>query len=109
MRMTQYKPFQYGSGYGAGTKTEAQADKLLGYIKAYVAETGGVPPSYLEMAVFIGAASKSQVHRAIKRLENDGRIRRMSGRARALEVVKREAYLVWDDEAKELVPLRRRP
>lgn len=106
MRASQFKPFQFGAGFVPGFTNKVRAAELLKFIEAYIAEHGGVAPSFTEMAASISVPSKSQVHRVLAHLERDGKIRRLPDRARALEVVKREAYFVWDDEAKELVPFK---
>ncbi len=108
MRASQYRWSPYGANYGNGAETKERAAKLLVFIEAYIQRTGGVPPSYREMQAGVGVKTISHVHRILTHLERAGRIRRLPDRARALEVVKRERYYVWDNEAKELVPLRRR-
>lgn len=64
--------------------TPVQA-KLLETIKRLT--VGGVAPSYDELAAAVGVSSKSRVHAMVKRLEAEGRIRMMRGRARSIEVV----------------------
>ena len=49
---------------------------------------GGIPPSYDEMKVELGLASKSGIHRLITALEERGFIRRLPNKARAIEVLK---------------------
>lgn len=53
----------------------------------------GVSPSFQEMNEAMGLRSKSGVHRLIIALEERGHIRRLPGRARALEVVEQYAGL----------------
>lgn len=52
----------------------------------------GTPPSYDEMQVFLGLASKSGVHRIVTALEARGFIRRtvvnVKGAARSIEVIR---------------------
>jgi repressor LexA len=65
--------------------TPVQA-RALGLIRTSVAERG-VAPSYTELCDGLGIASKSGVHRVITDLEQRGAIRRLPGKARALEIV----------------------
>lgn len=81
-------------------------NRCIAFLDSYIRRTGGVSPCYDEIARGCGLTSKSQVNRLMQSLEHSGRIRRMPGRARAIEVVKRERYYVWDNENKELVPLK---
>lgn len=60
---------------------------LLGYLKRYISESGGIAPSYDEMCEAVGLASKSGVSRIIHALEERGLIRRLPGRARAIEIL----------------------
>lgn len=48
----------------------------------------GITPSYEEMRIAIGLKSKSGIHQRISSLVERGYLRRMSNRARALEVLK---------------------
>lgn len=108
MRLTQYRPFQYGTGYGSGPQTKERAERLLIFMQAYIQRTGGVPPSFREMQSAAGVSSISHVHRVLAHLENAGKIRRLPRQARAIELVQqapRYAYFKFDDEAKELVPM----
>jgi SOS-response transcriptional repressor LexA len=66
--------------------TKAQL-KALDYIKAYLAISGGVSPSYQEIADAMGLKSKSNAHRLVHALARAGRIRMLHNRARTLEVV----------------------
>ena len=54
------------------------------YIRGYRAENG-VSPSYDEIRVALGFASKHPVHKLILALEERGRLRRIPHRARAFE------------------------
>lgn len=78
--------------------TRRQAD-LLAFIKAHT-EKHGISPSYDEMAVGIGTASKSTVFRLIEGLEERGFIKRFPNRARAIEIVEREPTLPSDLESR---------
>lgn len=121
IRGSQFK-YRFGSGMtDTGTPLEARAGKLLTFIHAYIAEHGGVSPSFVEMAAAIGVRSKGHVFKLLNVLEDEGMIRRMHDRARALEVVHQISmrpplvqpsgnakFFVFNDETKELEPLRRR-
>jgi len=61
--------------------------ELLAFLTKYLAENDGVAPSFDDMRIGLGLASKSSVHRIMESLENKGRIRRVRHCARALEVV----------------------
>lgn len=70
--------------------TEQQTD-LLTFIKRYMRQRRGVAPTYQEMAAAVGQRSKSGVHRLILGLEERGAIRRLPGKARAIEIIRRAA------------------
>jgi repressor LexA len=61
--------------------------ELLSLVHERLRETG-VPPSFDEMKDALGLRSKSSIHRRITALEERGFIRRLSNRARAIEVLK---------------------
>jgi len=61
--------------------------ELLMFIHERMKESG-IPPSFDEMKDALDLASKSGIHRLITALEERGFIRRLSNRARALEVIK---------------------
>lgn len=61
-------------------------NELLNYIELVIA-TEGTSPSFEEMKEALGLKSKSGVHRLVSALEERGYIRRLTNRARALEVV----------------------
>ena len=65
----------------------AKQRNLLAFIENYCAGNLGVSPSFEEMKEASGLKSKSGVHRLIAALEERGHIRRLHGRARALEVL----------------------
>lgn len=65
--------------------TQHQAE-LLFFIGDRIANTG-VAPSFDQMREHLGLKSKSGVHRLLAALEERGRIRRLPGRARAIEIV----------------------
>jgi repressor LexA len=78
------------------TRTQANA---LAFIAHGIAENG-LAPSYEEIGVALGLASKSAVHRLVKCLEERGAIRRMPGRARAIELCPtRDALRSFSDAA----------
>jgi repressor LexA len=58
--------------------------KLLTFIKEYMATSGGVAPSYIEMMAATGDASKAGVHRLLAGLEDRGHIAKMPHRARSI-------------------------
>ncbi len=74
--------------------TQKQRD-LLVFIHSSLQETG-ISPSFEEMRGAIGLNSKSGIHRLVKALEERGFIRRLAGRARALEIVKLPASSAQD-------------
>lgn len=62
----------------------AKQAALLAFIKQYMRESGGVPPSFAEMCEGVGLASKSGVHRLLHGLKERGHIDMMQNRARSL-------------------------
>lgn len=62
--------------------------KLLNYILQQMKLSGGVAPTYKEMATEMQFASKGSVHRVLMQLEDRGFIKRMPYRSRAIEVLK---------------------
>ena len=66
--------------------THRQAE-LLAFIDRYQRENDGVAPSFEEMKFAVGLRAKSGVHRLLKALEERGLIRRLSYRARAIEIL----------------------
>lgn len=96
--------------------TQRQKD-TLDFIVAFQRERGGVSPSVREIAQGLRCNSKSThtAHRMLVALERLGFIRRLPGRARAIEVLRavpivkmREAWFRFDEEVKELVPYKGR-
>lgn len=69
------------------TRVQSEA---LAFIEGYVAEHG-YSPSFSEIKEAMGLASKASVNRLMNNLEDRGRIRRISGRARSIEVVEETA------------------
>lgn len=71
---------------------QAQRHKdLLHFIRAEL-ETHGVAPTFEEMRVFLGFASKSRVGRLIWELECRNLIRRIPGRRQAIALVEAKDY-----------------
>lgn len=64
-----------------------QQQKLLTFIKHTMSKNDGVPPRYVDMATHMGFVSKSGVHRILIQLEKRGRIVRLKGLARAIEII----------------------
>ena len=67
--------------------TPRQKD-CLEFLIRYVRESGGVSPSYDEIADDLGVSSKSAVHRLVKALEERRFVVRLSCRSRAITVLK---------------------
>ena len=61
--------------------------ELLDYLTSH-AKKSEVSPSFDEMRVALGLASKSGIHRLVSGLEERGYIRRLANRARAIEILK---------------------
>lgn len=73
----------------------------------------GIPPSYREMARATGIKSHGNIHDVMGELEARGFIRRLHGKARAIEVLRRPGgpqahfrahWFRWDADSKRLVP-----
>jgi SOS-response transcriptional repressor LexA len=90
LRASQFK-------HWAQRMPQVNADRLLAYIRWHILWHGGVPPSFEDMAKMMGITSKGLIHRAIRKLESEGRIRRIAGRARAIEVLEPAPLMVIDD------------
>ena len=87
----------------------------LDYIAAYQRRRGGVSPLLSEIAFAVGGKrTRSVGHRLVTALERKGFIRRLHHRKQALEIIKnpisgmREAWYRFDEETKELTPLKLR-
>jgi SOS-response transcriptional repressor LexA len=65
--------------------TQQQA-RALTYLRDFTA-MNGYCPSYAEIAKHVGLKGKSGVARLVNELEERGNIRRLPGRARAIEVI----------------------
>lgn len=69
------------------TRVQSEA---LAFIEGYVAEHD-YSPSFSEIRDALGLASKANVNRLMNNLEERGRIRRISGKARSIEIVAESA------------------
>jgi hypothetical protein len=65
--------------------TKRQRDLMI-FMRDYM-DQNGVSPSFDEMVEALGLSSKSGIHRMITALEERGFVRRLPGRARALELL----------------------
>ena len=63
--------------------------ELLSWIAYYMEKSGGVSPSYDEMAIAIGVKSKSTINRIVESLVDRGYIRKALGKTRAITLVKK--------------------
>ena len=66
-------------------------EELLTFLTIYRDTNPNISPTYEEMMEAVGVSSKSAIHRYICALELRGRIRRIKGHARAIEVVDEHA------------------
>ncbi|MGF6174345.1 LexA family protein [Ensifer sp. 4252] len=62
-------------------------NELLGFIRSYSADKGGVSPTFDEMKDHLRLSSKSGISRMVAAMEERGAIRRLKNRARAIVVV----------------------
>lgn len=69
------------------TPRQSEALKFLG---DYM-DGRGFAPSYEEIMAAMNMGSKSGVHNILRQLEERGYIRRLHGRARAIEIIRRPA------------------
>ncbi|MDC0349243.1 hypothetical protein OAN21_02415 [Alphaproteobacteria bacterium] len=82
-----------------------QQQKLLSFIKEFQRE-GGISPSYDEMRLALNQKSKSSIHMLLTGLVERGFIRKLSNRARALEILKYPNTGVSSLVSSELSPER---
>jgi SOS-response transcriptional repressor LexA len=70
------------------TKRQKQT---LDYIEGYIDRTGGVAPSYAEVAAAMGLKSKANVHAFVDKLVARGAVRRVgrAGSWRGLEILRK--------------------
>ena len=95
----------------------ARQRQVHNYIAGHLEATGGVSPSYQEICDALAIKSRGDVKRILDCLVARGAIRKMPGKARALEIVdkahnrsgkpvihyRNAAYFRWNDDTKELV------
>lgn len=72
--------------------TERQKE-VLEFIYDFQVSTGGVSPSFADVAARMGSRSVGNAAQILRQLEERGFIRRLHNRARAIEVVKLRAGL----------------
>ena len=65
-----------------------QWEKVLRFIRAYI-RLHGVSPSYGVMAEALGLKSRANMHRIVKRLEEEGHLQRRPNKFYGLKVVDR--------------------
>lgn len=63
-------------------------EKVLRFIRAYI-KLHGVSPSYAVMAESLGMKSRANMHRIVKRLEEEGHLQRKPNKFYGLRVVDR--------------------
>lgn len=63
-------------------------EKVLRFIRAYI-KIHGVSPSYGVMAEGLGMKSRANMHRIVKRLEEEGHIQRRPNKIYGVKVVDR--------------------
>lgn len=61
--------------------------RLLDFLRAWMAETGGIAPTCEEIRLQMGYASKGQASRFLSQLEERGAIVRQPNKARAIALV----------------------
>jgi SOS-response transcriptional repressor LexA len=85
----------------------AKQRRALWFIQEWITEHHGVSPTYEQMRLGLGYASKSHIHRIILSLVERGYIKRIPNRWQSLIVAKKlePKYFVFDDETKELRPV----
>jgi len=86
--------------------TKRQA-AVLGYLLKYQRDSEGLAPTIREIGSAFSMRLQSVQH-VLWQLEDRGYIRRLPNRARGIEVLRgpRTEFFVFDNEAKELRPLR---
>ena len=72
------------AGTAGLTRRQSEA---LSFIRAYLAASDGIGPSYTEIMAALGLGSKSGVHRIITSLERRGYVDRIPGLPRSICVV----------------------
>ena len=80
--------------------------RVMLFLQDYMAASGGIAPSYVEIMEGCVINSRSSVHRVLNALHTDAYIRVLPYRARAIEVLRpvEPIYAVFkfDDETKAL-------
>jgi repressor LexA len=71
------------------TKTQA---RLLRFIKSYMDDNPGVPPSFQEMMEGLGLHSKSGIYRLMRGLRERGHIGFIDNRARSIWIIPRDDH-----------------
>lgn len=69
-------------------KMTGQWEKVLRFIRAYI-KLHGVSPSYAVMAQALGMKSRSNIHRMVIRLEEEGHLQRKPNKIYGVKVVDR--------------------
>lgn len=85
--------------------TKKQHD-LISYLNSYI-KKNGISPSFEEMKNALNLHSKSGIHRLINSLEERGFIRRLTKRARAIEIVRLPEDMA--ENAKTSLPSQKQP
>jgi repressor LexA len=67
--------------------------ETLAFLREYVAANNGAAPSFDDVKDHLGLKSKSGIHRLLTALEERGLIRRISKRARAIEIIDRSVVI----------------
>jgi SOS-response transcriptional repressor LexA len=83
----------------------ARQSECLQFIETMLRERG-IAPSFGEIIAALGLKSKAHVARLLSALEEKGYIRRMSGRARAIEVLRRVPQTQAERYERDLVLVR---
>ena len=76
-----------------------QQENLLKFIINFQ-KTSNVTPSFDEMKIGLGLKSKSGIHRLVSGLEERGYIKKLTNRARAIEVIKNVAPTISEFDVK---------
>ena len=67
------------------TKTDkSRRDRIVDYVRLFTIENG-FPPTVREIAEGVGLTSTGGVHRHLRMLEADGKLKRTPNRARAIQ------------------------
>lgn len=82
--------------------------QTVDFIRNYQAEHGGVSPTYDEVAIWLGIASKSGVNRILVELQERGKLMFRHGHARSIVLLDgptREQLEHWSDDEVRRVAL----